>query len=192
MFEIFAQYLQSKIELSDQELKMIREVCVVRKLRRNQYLLQEGDIWRYNAFITQGCLRTYSVDDKSVEHVLNFAIENYWTGDRESLLDGTPSRFNIDAIEDSILLLINKENFARLMKSIPQFQDLVNLIFERSLVASQDRINNSISLNAEEKYFRFIEKLPQIALRVPQHMIASFLGITPETLSRIRKQSSKK
>ncbi|MEO6177147.1 MAG: Crp/Fnr family transcriptional regulator [Flavobacterium circumlabens] len=192
MFEIFAQYLQSKIELSDQELKMIEEVCVVRKLRRNQYLLQEGDIWRYNAFITKGCLRTYSVDDRSMEHVLNFAIENYWIGDRESLLNGTPSRFNIDAIEDSTLLLISKENFAGLMKSIPQFQDLVNLIIERSFVAIQDRINNSISLNAEEKYIRFIEKQPQIALRVPQHMIASYLGMTPETLSRIRKQSSKK
>lgn len=192
MFEVFSEYLQNKIELSDLELQMIREVSVIRKLRRNQYLLQEGDIWRFNAFITKGCLRTYSVDDKSVEHVLNFAIENYWVGDRESLLNGTPSRFNIDAIEESILILISKDNFARLMKSIPQFQDLVNLIIERSFVASQDRINNSISLNAEEKYRSFIEKQPQIALRVPQHMIASYLGMAPETLSRIRKQSSKK
>lgn len=192
MFEIFAKYLQNQIQLNDQELDMIQKVCVRRRLRRNQYLLQEGDVWRYNAFITSGCLRTYSVNDKLQEHILNFAIENYWIGDRESLLNGTPSRYNIDAIEDSEVLLISKEDFAVLMKSIPQFQDLVNLIIERSFAASQDRINSSISLNAEEKYATFLIRQPKIANRVPQHMVASYLGITPETLSRIRKLNLKK
>lgn len=192
MFEVFAKYLLNQIQLSDEELEMIREVTVVRKLRKNQYLLQEGDIWRFNAFITKGCLRTYSVNDKSNEHIINFAIENWWIGDRESLLNGTPSRFNIDAIEDSEVLLISKDNFAILTKKIPQFQDLVNLIIERSFVASQNRINSTISHSAEEKYKNFMEKQGHIAVRVPQHMVASYLGITPETLSRIRKQSLKK
>ncbi|PZX94515.1 Crp/Fnr family transcriptional regulator [Flavobacterium aquariorum] len=192
MFEVFAKYLRNQIQLNDEELEMIQKVCVTKRLRKNQYLLQEGDVWRFNAFIINGCLRTYSINDKLQEHIINFAIENWWIGDRESLLNGTPSRFNIDAIEDSEVLLISKENFKMLMKSIPQFQELVNLIIERSFAASQDRINNSISLNAEEKYTRFLEKQPQIAIRVPQHMVASYLGITPETLSRIRKQSLKK
>lgn len=192
MFEVFAKYLQNQIQLNDQELDMIQKVCVRRRLRKNQYLLQEGDVWRYNAFITNGCLRTYSVNDKLQEHILNFAIENYWIGDRESLLNGTPSRYNIDAIEDSEVLLISKEDFTVLMKSIPQFQDLVNLIIERSFAASQDRINSSISLNAEEKYATFLKRQPKIANRVPQHMVASYLGITPETLSRIRKLNLKK
>lgn len=192
MFEVFAKYLQNQIQLSDAELEMIRSVCVERRLRKNQYLLQEGDVWRYNAFITKGCLRTYIVNDKLHEHILNFAIENYWTGDRESLLNGTPSRYNIDAIEDSELLLISKDDFAILMKKIPQFQDLVNLIIERSFVASQERISISISLNAEDKYACFMEKQSQIAVRVPQHMVASYLGITPETLSRIRKLNLKR
>ncbi|WP_243636309.1 Crp/Fnr family transcriptional regulator [Flavobacterium aquariorum] len=184
--------MRNQIQLNDEELEMIQKVCVTKRLRKNQYLLQEGDVWRFNAFIINGCLRTYSINDKLQEHIINFAIENWWIGDRESLLNGTPSRFNIDAIEDSEVLLISKENFKMLMKSIPQFQELVNLIIERSFAASQDRINNSISLNAEEKYTRFLEKQPQIAIRVPQHMVASYLGITPETLSRIRKQSLKK
>lgn len=192
MFEVFAKYLQNQIQLNDQELEMILKVCVSRRLRKNQYLLQEGDVWRYNAFITSGCLRTYSINDKLQEHIINFAIENYWIGDRDSLLNGTPSRYNIDAIEDSELLLISKDDFAVLLKSIPQFQDLVNLIIERSFAASQDRINSSISLNAEEKYATFLKKQPNIANRVPQHMVASYLGITPETLSRIRKLSLKK
>lgn len=192
MFEVFAKYLRDQIELSDDELEMIREVTVVRKLRKNQYLLQEGDVWRYNAFITKGCLRTYSVDDRSNEHIINFAVENFWIGDRESLLNGTPSKFNIDAIEDCEVLLISKDNFVLLTKNIPQFQDLVNLIIERSFVASQNRINSNVSHKAEEKYKTFMEKQAHIALRVPQHMVASYLGITPETLSRIRKQSLKK
>lgn len=192
MFEVFAKYLRDQIELSDDELEMIREVTVVRKLRKNQYLLQEGDVWRYNAFITKGCMRTYSVDDRSNEHIINFAVENCWIGDRESLLNATPSKFNIDAIEECEVLLISKDNFIRLTKNIPQFQDLVNLIIERSFVASQNRINSSVSHTAEEKYKNFMEKQAHIALRVPQHMVASYLGITPETLSRIRKLSLKK
>lgn len=192
MFEVFSKYLLNQIELNDEELEMIREVSILKKLRKNQYLLQEGDIWRYNAFITKGCIRTYAVNDKLQEHIINFGIENYWTGDRESLLNGTPSRYNIDAIEDSEVLLISKENFAMLTKNIPQFQELINLIIERSFVASQNRISISISHTAEEKYNAFMEKYPQIASRVPRHMVASYLGITPETLSRIRKQILKK
>lgn len=192
MFEVFAKYLKNQIELSDAELEMIQKVCVPKRLRKNQYLLQEGDVWRFNAFITKGCLRTYSINNRLQEHIINFAIENYWIGDRDSLLNGTPSRYNIDAIEDSEVLLISKDDFAMLMKSIPQFQELVNLIIERSFAASQDRINISISLNSEEKYACFMEKQSKIAVRVPQHMVAAYLGITPETLSRIRKQNLKK
>ncbi|WP_431241439.1 Crp/Fnr family transcriptional regulator [Flavobacterium sp. P21] len=192
MYEVFQNYLNSKITLTDSESELIKSVAVIKKLRKKQYLMQEGDVWNYNAFITKGCVRTYSVDDKGIEHVLSFAVENWWTGDRESLLSGEPSRFNIDAIEDSEIVLIRKADFDMLCKEITVFNDMVNLILQRSFVASQNRIHSAISYTAEEKYLNFIQKYAGFALRMPQNMIASYLGITPETLSRIRNQSAKK
>jgi CRP-like cAMP-binding protein len=124
--------------------------------------------------------------------VLSFAVENWWTGDRESLLSGNPSRFNIDAIEDAEIVLINKVNFDQICKEIPVINEMVNAILQKSFVASQNRIHAAISLSAEAKYLNFIEKYPDFVLRIPQHMIASYLGITAETLSRVRKTTSKK
>jgi len=192
MFDVFQNYLQSKITLSDTEIELIKSLSAIKKLRRRQFLLQEGDIWRFHAFVCSGFVKTYSVDDKGQEHIMNFSPENYWTGDRESLTTGNPSKYNIDAIEDSEILLIKKEDFERLCIQIPKFNELVNTILQKSFVVSQDRIHSNISLSAEDKYQNFIQKFPSIANRVPQHMIASYLGISPETLSRVRKPAVKK
>ncbi|MBT1704932.1 Crp/Fnr family transcriptional regulator [Chryseosolibacter indicus] len=190
--DVFLHYLSSKISLSDAELDQIRTVSIVKKLRKKQYLLQEGDVWRYHAFVADGFLRTFSVDEKSNEHIMNFSPENYWTGDRASLSSGNPSRFYIEALEDSAVVLITDQNFQGLCKRIPQLNELVNAILHRSFIVSQDRIHSSIALSAEEKYHHFLEKYPGISNRVPQHMIASFIGVTPETLTRIRRNSTKK
>lgn len=192
MFSVFREYLSAKIRLSDEDYRMIESVCIFKKLRKRQYLAQEGDIWRYNAFVCQGLLRTYRVDDKGVEHIMNFAMENWWIGDRESLASGNPSGFNIDALEDSVVLLINKENFDHLCKKLPALNDLVHTIINNSFIASQKRINAFLSYTAEEKYIYFRDKYPGFALRVPQQMVASYLGMTPESLSRIKRQISKK
>lgn len=192
MLEVFQQYINSKASITNEEFETIKSLCIIKKLRKKQYLLQEGDVWKYNAFICQGCLRSYRLDDKGLEHIINFAIENHWTGDRESLLSGNPAKLNIDAIEDSTLVLITKENFEALCKEIPAFNDMVNSILHRSFVASQNRIHAAISYTAEEKYLNFINTSPEFANRVPQHMIASYLGISPETLSRVRNQTARK
>ncbi|MEN2401758.1 Crp/Fnr family transcriptional regulator [Flavobacterium sp. MC2016-06] len=192
MYEIFQNYLEQKTSFTKSELDRIQSFAIIKKLRKRQYLLQEGDIWKYDAFITEGCLRTYSVDEKGNEHVINFSIENWWTGDRESLLSQEPSLFNIDAIEDSELVLFTHENFELLCQEIPAFNNMINSILQRSFIASQNRIRSTLSLTAEEKYLNFINKYPGFAMRIPQTMIASYLGMTPETLSRIRKQTAKK
>jgi CRP-like cAMP-binding protein len=193
MFEIFQKYLESKTDhLTEQDFELIQSVSIIKKLRKRQYLSQEGDVWRYNAFVCKGFIRSYFVDEKGIEHIMNFAPENYWTGDRASLTTGLPSKYNIDAIEDSDVLLINKENFEMICKAIPAFNDLVNAILQKSFVVSQERIHANITYTAQEKYNNFITKFPSIANRVPQHMIASYLGISAETLSRVRKQPTKK
>ena len=191
-FDTFLKYLQDKITLSDEEVELIRSVSISKKLRKRQFLLQEGDVWRYNAFVCSGFLKTFSIDDKGQEHIMNFSPENYWTGDRESLATGNPSRFNIDAIEDAEIILITKENFESICQQIPQLNNLANAILQKSFIVSQNRIHANISLSAEEKYQNFLVKFPSITNRVPQHMIASYIGITPETLTRIRRNAVKK
>lgn len=192
MYDIFQQYLDSKISLSEEQSEFIRSLSTVKKLRKKQYLLQEGDVWKYNAFVTKGCLRTYSVNEKGLDHIIGFAIENWWTGDRESLTTGEPSRFNIDAVEDCEVVLITQPNFEIICKEISSFNDMVNAILQKSFIVAQNRIHAALSYTAEEKYLNFVSKYPGFANRIPQSMIASYLGMTPETLSRIRSQTARK
>ncbi|MBK1896844.1 Crp/Fnr family transcriptional regulator [Chryseobacterium paridis] len=192
MFDHFINYLKDKITLSDDEIELIKSVSALKKLRKHQYLLQEGDVWNFNAFVERGLVKTFSIDSKGQEHIMNFSPENYWTGDRESLTSGNPSEFNIIAIENSEIVLIKKEEFKMICRRIPQLNDLVNEILHRSFLVSQKRIHANISLSAEEKYQDFIQKNLSLVNRIPQHMIASYLGVSPETLSRIRAQASKK
>lgn len=192
MYEVFQQYLDNKIILTDAQKQQIHSLAVIKKLRKKQYLMQEGDVWKYDAFVVKGCVRTYSVDEKGNEHILGFSIENWWTGERESLLSGEPSRFNIDAIEDSAIVLFAHHNFETICREIPAFHDMVNTILQRSFIASQNRIQAALSYTAEEKYLAFMQKYPGFINRIPQSMIASYLGMTPETLSRIRTQTIRK
>ncbi|WDF57217.1 Crp/Fnr family transcriptional regulator [Mucilaginibacter sp. KACC 22063] len=191
MYETFQRYIDSRVKLTEAEKEQVRSVAVIKKIRKRQYLLQEGDVWKYHAFVTVGCLRTYSVDEKGIEHIIGFSIENWWAGERESLLSGEPTRFNIDAIEDSELVLFTNANFEMLCQTIPTFRQMIDSILNKSFVTQQSRINATLSQTAEEKYVSFVKKYPDFALRIPQSMIASYLGMTPETLSRIRTQTAR-
>ncbi len=186
MFEVFKEYVLKQAALTDKEISIIASVALPKKLRKKQYLLQQGDVCRHYSFITKGLMRNYSVDDKGNEHIIRLAMENWWISDRESLLTGAPSRFNIDAIEDSEVLMFAKADMNLLRENVPAFGKLVNEILAKSSVTAENRIHDAISTTAEEKYSRFIHQYPEYALRVPQSMIASYLGIKPETLSRIR------
>lgn len=191
MFEIFSAYLKEKAGLTDEELDQVRVVTVNRKLRKRQYLLQEGDVCHYNCFVVKGCLRNYRVSEDGNEHILRFAIENWWLSDPESYNNDTPSKNNIDALEDSELLLIEKQDFNNLLSNIPHFKDFIYNLKAKSFDASQNRIMSNISDTAEEKYLNFMRRYPDIFNRVPLHMIASYLGVSRETLSRIRNQYAK-
>jgi CRP-like cAMP-binding protein len=186
MFQHFIKYSRQKSPLTDAELGRIQALSIEKKLRKKQYLLQEGDVCRHNCFIVKGCLRLYRISADGSEHIVRFGIENWWMSDRESFVTGQPSKSCIDALEDSELLMWTKENFELLESEIPAFKAFTDQLIARSLSASYNRIYTSISLTAEEKYLDFIKSYPDIFNRVPLHMIASYLGVTRETLSRIR------
>ncbi|MDN3583952.1 Crp/Fnr family transcriptional regulator [Mucilaginibacter flavus] len=192
MINVFKEYLQTKGNYTAIQLETVVAAVVIKKLRKRQYLLQEGDVMKNHVFVSSGCLRSYTVDDKGMEHILNFAIENWWIGDRESLQTGQPSIYNIDAIEDSEVVLISRDKFDVLCQDVPPFNNMINAILQKSFNVAQNRIHTFISQSAEEKYLSFLEKFPHLATRVPQSMIASYLGITAETLSRVRKQIVKR
>lgn len=191
MFERFAAYLKEKASLTDEQLEQVRAVTINKKLRKRQYLLQEGDVCHYNCFVAKGCLRLYRVGEDGVEHILRFAVENWWISDQESYNNGISSKNNIDALEDSELLLIEKKDFNRIVSDFPNFRTFRDSLKARSYDVSQNRIMSHISDTAEEKYTNFIKFYPGVFNRVPLHMIASFLGVSRETLSRIRNQFAK-
>ena len=192
MFELLFQKFDEKVQLTPEEKELAKTFFLPKKLRKRQYLLQEGDPAKYVAFVEKGILRSYTVDEKGSEHILQFAFEGWWIGDAYSMLTGEPSPYNIDALEDCELLLLSKSAEDGLLDRVPKMERFFRILMQNHLIALQRRITSSLSRTAEEKYNELVQSCPTIPQRIPQHMMASFLGITPETLSRIRKQASLK
>lgn len=186
MFAQFEKFIKAQVGLSDEDIELIRDTAIERTLRRKDFLLQEGEICRYKTFVSKGFLRTYRTTANGNQHIMKFSPENSWTTDPESYNNFIPSHYNIDALELSEVVMWNKKDFDYLFKKLPLLKAYSdNLIFE-NLQSSRQRVFNAISATAEEKYNSFIKTHPGILNRVPLHMIASFLGLSRETLSRIR------
>jgi len=191
MYEPLIKYIRERSDslLSTNDLSLIKEAFISKKLRKRQFLLQEGEVCKYIAFIVKGATRQYTVDEKGNEHILNLAIENWWTSDRESFYNGTPSIYNIDAWEDSELLLLpNANDYYTRVNNIPAFKEMRIKLDDNNHVASQKRLHETLNFTAEYRYDLFVKTYPEFVKRFPQHIIASYLGITKETLSRIRNQ----
>ena len=187
MYELLYRKFTEKIPLTDDEFTYCKTLFKPRKLRRRQYLMQEGDVCRFQAFVEKGILRSFTVDEKGAEHVLQFASEGWWIADLSSYHTGEPSLFNIEALEAADLLLIDRPSWEQLMQQLPKLEHYFRILIQNSLVATQKRLMQSLSETAEEKYIRFTQAYPDCVQRVPQHMVASYLGITRETLSRLRR-----
>jgi CRP-like cAMP-binding protein len=189
MVQAFRNYLTSKATFTDAELEQFEATAIIKKLKRREYLLRSGEVCHHMAFVVRGCLRLYRTDDAAEEHILRFAIENWWITDAESFRTGLPAIGAIDALEDTQVVLWSKENFELLKREIPAFSTLENELAGRNLDAQVNRLYAAISHTAEERYHAFVQAFPDFYQRIPLHMIASYLGVSRETLSRIRKHT---
>ena len=187
MIHVLFSHIEEKVSLTDRDKETIKTFFVSKKLKKRQYLLQEGDVCRQMAFVAKGLLRTYNVDDKGDEHMSVFGWEGWWLSDLNSFLSGEPAVFNVDAIEDSELLMISRADYEALTIAVPVMDRYFRILYQNSLVTKERRLMSSITHSAEEKYVQLAESNPKIIERIPQNLIASYLGIAPETLSRIKK-----
>lgn len=181
------QHIEKIILLDDEARQALAAKVTSKKIRRRQYLLQDGDICRHYNFVLDGCLRMYLVDEKGTEHVLQFAVEGGWVADIESLHTEQPSHFCIDALEPTEVLRIAKEDLIELYVKHPAFDRYFRVLTENAFVGMQQRVMQNISSTAETRYLHFLEKYPHLFNRIPLVQIASFIGVTPEFLSKIRR-----
>jgi CRP-like cAMP-binding protein len=183
-------YFDHLLPLNKGEQELVIEKFHPRVFRRRQYVLQEGDVCNQFYFVIRGCLRMYKIDDKGSTHVLQFAAENYWINDLGSFHGVKPSALNIDALEDTVVLQISRDDLISLYTKAPIFHRIFRVLIENSFVRLQERLLQNISSTAEERYQSFLENYPHLINRLSQVQIASYLGITPEFLSRLRNKLS--
>lgn len=183
-------YFNKLLPLDDEEKWALGIFFKERKIKRRQFILQEGDVSKINTFVVEGCFKMYMVDANGKEHNLQFAIENWWIGDIGSFHSEQPSKLYIEAIENSVILQIKKEDQLKLFVEYPKFNRIFRVLTENALVSAQRRILQNISSSAEERYLDFMERHPHFFNRISNVQIASYLGVTPEFLSNIRKKLS--
>jgi len=185
-------YLSSNLDITEQETLSIIKNCKTKQVVKNQFLLRENEYCKHTFFVEKGLLRMFSIDEKGKEHIVTFAPESWFLTDRESSYFNQPSTYYIQALEDSQVVMIDEEFIKLLSKKIPKFTDFNNRLLHNHIRHLQNRIHLLLSATAEDRYLRFIAMYPDILLRVPQTMVASYLGITPESLSRVRKTLAQK
>lgn len=186
MFEQLYQSIHQHVSLTDDEWQLFKSNFRPKRMLKRQFLLQEGDVCRQTTFVEKGSLFSFSIDSKGNQQVLRFAFEGWWIGDLRSFFTGSRSTLNIKVLEDSELLVLDKENHEKLLEEIPAYEHYHRIILQNALVAMQCRVENALGLSAEEKYSRLIKRSPEFMNRVPLNLVASYLGVSPETLSRVR------
>lgn len=185
MNELLFEHIRKHIQLSEEEEQQINALLKDRVIKKKQFFLQEGDTQRYSIFVSEGCLRSYSIDKNGVEHVLQFAPPGWWIADMHSFINQEPAQLNIDAIEDSKIVMIDKNDLDKLYGQIPKLERFFRRLTENGLAAFQYRLIDNLSLSALERYNNFCTLYPSLILCLPQKQIASYIGVTPEFLSKM-------
>ncbi|SDE21892.1 cAMP-binding domain of CRP or a regulatory subunit of cAMP-dependent protein kinases [Niabella drilacis] len=190
--QFLLENIKKHVALTPAEEEKLAEVCLVKQVKKKQFFLQEGEVQRHLVFVVEGCLRSYSVDENGFEHILQFAPPGWWISDMRSSLEQTPASLNIDAVDDSQVILINIGDLQRLYKEIAFLDRFFRILSERSIATHQHRLIDSLSLTAKQRYTSFCRQYPSLITCLPQKYVASYIGITPEFLSKMLKEPIKK
>lgn len=192
MYQQLTENIREKVKLTEDEEDSLKKYFVPKKIRKRQYILNAGDKCNYLTFVEKGLLRSFSTDNNGHEHVMQFAMEGWWISDMASFLSGDDAIYNIEALEDSELLMLSLSSMDEMIERIPAMERYFRLLMQSNVIALQRRIRVVQTMSAEQIYLKLMEVNPEILNRVPQQYIASYMGITPETLSRVRKHVSSK
>ncbi len=192
MYEALFRSVTAKVTLTDVELNALKSYFIPKKIRKRQYLLNAGDVCPHITFVEHGMLRSFMSDDEGRESIVQFATEERWISDMESFFSGKEAAYNIEAIEDSEVLNLSRHAMDEMIEKLPVMERYFRLLMQNHIISLQRRVVAYMSLSAEEKYLKLMDVYPEVITRAPQQYIASYLGITPETLSRIRKQISQR
>jgi CRP-like cAMP-binding protein len=187
-FDLLNAHISKNISLTTEEFGFFTSLLKSKSLKKGESLIQEGDICKYETFVTRGCLKSYYEDENGFEHILDFSIEGWWADDLYSFFTQTPSRSTIKALEDTDVLQISKHDLEQVYEKVPKFERFFRLLFQHAYIAQREQINQILSAPAEERYVLFLKKKPYAEKRFPQKDIASYLGITPQFLSALKKK----
>ena len=182
----FNTYLASNIDIDEQAISLLPASCKTVTLKKGDFVLREGETCKHTFFIESGLLKQYTLDNKGKEHILLFAPEHWFVANIESVHFNRPSNYFIEAVEDTRILLVDEELILRLSQYSRAFLEFNNKLLHSHILSLQTRVTQLLAASAEERYLDFIKSYPQLAMRLPQWMIAAYLGITPESLSRVR------
>lgn len=189
---LLKQHILKQIDLTDDEFEIFSKSFYPKTIRKKEYLLEQGSVCKFEGYVTKGCFRVFTLDNDGKEHVLYFAIQDWWITDIDSFTNQIPSFLSIQALEDSEVLLIDKIDKEQLYKDLPAVQMLFRIMTQKTLVALQRRMISNHSETADDRYLNFIAKYPNIAQKLTNIQLASYLGISHEFLSKIRKKTTSK
>ncbi|MFN8116707.1 MAG: Crp/Fnr family transcriptional regulator [Bacteroidia bacterium] len=190
-FSLLLNNFAKHISLTKTEEKFISSLLEYKIIKAKDFLVQQGEVSKHSAFVLNGCLRGYTIDSDGTEHVLSFAPTDWWIADMYSLLSQKPGNLNIEAMVDTEVALISKTNQEKMYEKVPKLERFFRIIIEKSLVAYQQRLNDNLSLTAEERYLKFCKVYPQLINEIPQKQIAAYIGVTPEFLSKLRAKQAR-
>ncbi|REC47956.1 Crp/Fnr family transcriptional regulator [Chryseobacterium pennipullorum] len=187
MTELLKKHIRQYIDISDEKLERYCNAFTLQEVKKKEFLLRAGTICNYEGFVTNGCFKVFHTDRNADEQILYFGIETWWISDIDSLVNSIPSKLNIQALEDSEILILQKSDKERLCVEIPEIEKLMRLKMQMSIISLQRRVIDNLSKSSEERYLEFLQKYPETAQRLTNIQIAAYLGVTPGSLSRVRR-----